>query len=355
MSAEPELNSLAAAAGTAATAGDFAGAAALLRQALEWQTSTLGPDHPDLATTLNNLALMLEQIGDTAEAGRCYRRAYAIALAALGPDDPAVVVSHANLAAFDRAHGSSSDEVAGSTLAGFQVLPPPPPGPRPENPAAPSRRFPRAAAIAIAVVLLVAAGWWTLLPPGQLAPRPVGSSDAAPSRPAGESAPSSSASTAAPTVPLAENTPVKAAAPTVVPEKEAARVDTPSRPAPATKAPHSASPGVAATRVVEARVCGALSRDGGVWRCQPLDQDQRGAAVYFYTRVASSTDTIVRHRWTLNGSVVRVVDLRIQANPKDGFRTYSRQTGRALEAGEWQVAVLDPTGAVLQEETFVIR
>src|SRR5688572_12274729 len=110
---EHDLNALNAAASSAATAGDFAAAVSYLRGALDRQMDTLGPKHPDLATTLNNLALMLEQIGDTDGAGRSYRRAYSIALAALGPDDPAVGVSHANLAAFYRAHGSNGDEVAG--------------------------------------------------------------------------------------------------------------------------------------------------------------------------------------------------------------------------------------------------
>ena len=102
-------------------------------------------------------------------------------------------------------------------------------------------------------------------------------------------------------------------------------------------------------------MCGALSSGSGAWRCQPLTDERAGGAVYFYTRVASPTDAVVRHRWTRDGNVVRVVDLRIRANPKEGYRTYSRQTGRALEAGQWQVALVDPSGAVLQEETFVIR
>ena len=192
---EHDLNALNAAAGSAATAGDFAGAVSYLRQALDRQMATLGPEHADLATTLNNLALMLEQTGDTDEAGRCYRRAYSIALAALGPDDPAVGVSHANLSAFYRAHGSNGDEVAGSMLAGLgdfpsvdkemgtvipaaprpaQVIPPPPPR-RSRNhqphclfnrtaaaPAEPARRRSRAAVIGTAVVLLSAAGWWAI-------------------------------------------------------------------------------------------------------------------------------------------------------------------------------------------------
>ena len=95
-----ELPSLTAAAARAAREDDIPRAATLLRQAVELQTSTLGPEHPDVATTLNNLALMLEKLGHVKEAGQCYRRAHAIAAAALGPDDPVVQVSRANLDAF---------------------------------------------------------------------------------------------------------------------------------------------------------------------------------------------------------------------------------------------------------------
>ena len=388
MSAEHDLNALNAAASAAATAGDFTGAVSYLRQVLDRQAATLGPAHADLATTLNNLALMLEQIGDTDEAGRCYRRAYSIALAALGPDDPAVGVSHANLAAFYRAHGSSGDEVAGSMLAGLgdfpsvdeekgtvipaaprpaQVVPSPLPTPLPPSsaalpvkqpaqaaPAEPARRRSRAAVIGTAVVLLGAAGWWAM--PPKSGTRETAAATQAPSRsPAAEPTPVSGAA-----VPAAPDAP-----PRRVPDSSAPALEVPASNAPATGIPPSTAAAPAreaerrsstsSTRVAEARLCGALSTGRGGWRCQPLTNRQSGAAVYFYTRVASPTNAVVQHRWTRNGSVVRVVDLRIQASPKEGFRTYSRQTGRALEPGEWQVALVDPTGAVLQEESFIIK
>jgi tetratricopeptide (TPR) repeat protein len=39
----------------------------------------LGPDHPDVATALNNLASLLQDKGDYADAEPLYRRALAIA------------------------------------------------------------------------------------------------------------------------------------------------------------------------------------------------------------------------------------------------------------------------------------
>ena len=110
MPAVLQLHSLNAAASDAASGGNFPAAAALLRQVLELQTTMLGPDHPDLAPTLNNLALMLERSGDTAEAGRCYRRALAVATLAHGPDAPSVRVSQANLAAFYREYGADDND-----------------------------------------------------------------------------------------------------------------------------------------------------------------------------------------------------------------------------------------------------
>ena len=77
--------------------------------------------------------------------------------------------------------------------------------------------------------------------------------------------------------------------------------------------------------------------------------------MYYYTRVRSPHDAVVRHRWTRDGRVIRVVDLRIQANPADGFRTFSRQTGGALASGEWRAALLDAAGTVLDEQAFVVR
>ena len=178
----------------------------------------------------------------------------------------------------------------------------------------------------------------------------------APSRPsAAAPTPAAGASTPAPPVASTEKLPAGDPPAAVAAEKEARPIDAPSGSVPDRKAATSGSSGAAATRVAEARLCGALSSGSGAWRCQPLTDERAGGAVYFYTRVASPTDAVVRHRWTRDGNVVRVVDLRIRANPKEGYRTYSRQTGRALEAGQWQVALLDPAGAVLQEESFVIK
>ena len=96
----------------AATAGDLASADELLRGAARIQEEELGPLHPDLANTLNNLAIVAERRGSSSEAETLYRRAAAIAAAALPSDHPMVLASRQNLEDFCRAHGLSIDAPA---------------------------------------------------------------------------------------------------------------------------------------------------------------------------------------------------------------------------------------------------
>jgi tetratricopeptide (TPR) repeat protein len=63
-------------------------AAALLKRALAIREATLGPDHPDTAQSLNNLAGVLHDQGDPTGAHGLYERALAIREATLGPEHP---------------------------------------------------------------------------------------------------------------------------------------------------------------------------------------------------------------------------------------------------------------------------
>ena len=64
--------------------GRYADAEPLYKRALAVREKTLGPDHPDVAQTLNNLALLYYNQGRYAEAEPLYKRALAIYEKALG-------------------------------------------------------------------------------------------------------------------------------------------------------------------------------------------------------------------------------------------------------------------------------
>ena len=69
----------------AAAAGNYASAEDLLGEAAALQEQTLGPHHPDLANTFNNLGIVCEMTDNPIDAEHHFRRAYAIATATLAP------------------------------------------------------------------------------------------------------------------------------------------------------------------------------------------------------------------------------------------------------------------------------
>ena len=73
------------------------------KKALEVAEQNVGPDHPDVATSLNNLASLYNNQGHYAQAEPLYKRALAIDEKALGPDHPSVATSLNNLAELYRA------------------------------------------------------------------------------------------------------------------------------------------------------------------------------------------------------------------------------------------------------------
>ena len=89
----------------AAIAGDLAAADELLRAAARIQEAELGPVHPDLTSTLNNLAIVAEKAGRLGDAETFYRRAAAIASASLPPGHPTVADTRKNLEDFCRERG----------------------------------------------------------------------------------------------------------------------------------------------------------------------------------------------------------------------------------------------------------
>ena len=57
--------------------GDFAGARPLIERAVAIREKVLGPEHPDTAVSLSNLAILLQAQGDLAGARPLYERALA--------------------------------------------------------------------------------------------------------------------------------------------------------------------------------------------------------------------------------------------------------------------------------------
>jgi len=155
-------------------------------------------------------------------------------------------------------------------------------------------------------------------------------------------------------------TPPAAAAPAATrppesaPSAPAARE--PSAPPPAVAPAPRATPPTPATApqiAAEASLCQTLMRSPGAWRCVALPADGAPDSVYYYTRVKSPRDVVVRHRWTHAGQAVQTVTLRVAANAQEGFRTFSRQRV-AGRPGEWEVALVTADGTVVDTQRFTV-
>jgi len=91
----------------------YAAARAALERALAIDEAALGPQHPKVATDVNNLGTVLQDLGDLAGARAAYQRALAIGEAAYGPQHPAVATRVNNLGSVLQALG----DLAGARAA----------------------------------------------------------------------------------------------------------------------------------------------------------------------------------------------------------------------------------------------
>ena len=356
----------------AAAAGNLASADELLRNAARIQEETLGPLHPDLASTFNNLAIVAEKTGNLGDAETFYRRAAAIASASLPPDHPMVVASRENLESFCRARGVPIDApapfpptpdtdvgletsiaeqplVAATTpaierpasAADAVEVPPstsvtPRSIPRPSLPVAPKPipGTPVAARgshvivwVAIAIVVLLAV-LLVLRPWSSRNASAPASADVVPPR---QGAPPSGPATIEPpappkTAPLREN-----------------EGDIDRKPAAPTRG---------AVTLVAAELCRSFSTNGRDWRCDRVDNSVAPGPLVLYTRVRSARADTVVHRWYQGGTLRQSVRLAIGANTREGYRTYSRQT---VKPGDWRVEVRSADNNLLDEQRFTVR
>jgi tetratricopeptide (TPR) repeat protein len=77
--------------------GEYDRAVAVAKEAIRLAEKEAGPDHPDVARSLNRLAGLYGVQGRYVEAQPLYERALAIRETALGPDHPALATSLNNL------------------------------------------------------------------------------------------------------------------------------------------------------------------------------------------------------------------------------------------------------------------
>ena len=82
--------------------GKYDRAVLAAKKAIEVAEENVGPDHPDVAVSVNNLALLYKTQGHYAQAESLYKPALEIKEQALGPDHPSVATSLENLAGLYR-------------------------------------------------------------------------------------------------------------------------------------------------------------------------------------------------------------------------------------------------------------
>ena len=330
----------------AAAAGNYSSAEELLREAAALQEQTLGPHHPDLANTLNNLGVVCEMTDNPIDAEHYFRRVYRIATATLALDHPFVVTSRKNLHDFCAARGRPAElrpsrpEIAAWLEAPAQRAAPP----RESSTSAkkhdvtpiPRKRSLRPFAlgalggVALLVILMMT--------------RPRDSRTEETKSPPGTAiAPARETSTPSPTPPPAE--PTAGPQPTAKPQPTRSEADA------VTARPNTLMRSATRPTVVTAELCTALR----AWRCEAADSQVPPRPMFFYTQVKSATATTIEHRWYQGDRLRQAVQLRIEANPGAGYRTYSRTTVSSEPVDGWRVELRSRDGAVLHEVRFTVR
>jgi tetratricopeptide (TPR) repeat protein len=104
--------------------GTYTQARPLIERTLEIREKALGPEHPDTAGSLNNLAELLKDQGDLAGARPLLERALAIREKALGPEHPYTNASRANFAwlMLDSGNPGEALSFGGAALAADEKL-----------------------------------------------------------------------------------------------------------------------------------------------------------------------------------------------------------------------------------------
>jgi len=108
--------------------------------------------------------------------------------------------------------------------------------------------------------------------------------------------------------------------------------------------------------VLKAEVCRELERSGSPdWQCTPATGDAPPGTYTFYTRLLTTSETTVEHRWSRDGRVHQTMRLRVSPSSGSGFRTFSVTTVSPERAGEWTVELRAADGTVLAHASFRVR
>jgi len=373
-----EPRSVIDAAEQAAAAGDYASAEQLLREAALLQEASLGPVHPDLADTLNNLGVVCEITEKPVDAEHYFRRACAIATAVLEPDHPFVATSRKNLEDFCAAQGKAVDLSSASSIAddrdapatGSDELPLERPSYEESRPVAASKRGSPPLAIGALIAsglfltFIVTATWFRSNDEGASSPSPGSRPSVSPGSPAttagsppvGSIAPKESRTNKGGPLGVGSKTGVTASTPpTGRRVKESFPLPTAAAKSRTTTASVPQPPLVAAAQLCRDLSTGGPRGSSSDWRCVPPRLPVGPGSLFFYTRLKSPTVTTVQHRWYRGDSLRQVVKLPIRANTAGGYRTYSRHTVNNQGADEWRVELRTLDGVLLHEERFVVR
>jgi hypothetical protein len=307
-----EPRSIIEAAEQSAAAGNYASAESLLREAAALQEASLGPLHPDLANTLNNLGVVCEINDNPVDAEHCFRRAVAIATTVLTPDHPFVATSRQNLRDFCEARRKRVDA---PPLMRRRLI----------RPLAMGGLGP---AVMLIVILTAVRPW--LNSTGQAGSPSATVTDSPRETPARPQEPLSVEPITLPQ----ETTRSSEGRPDGRSARRITEASTPVR-----------------LTVVNARLCAELAD----FACDPPDRPVPRGPLFFYTQVKSTSATTIQHRWYRDNRLYQSVQLRVQASPRVGYRTFSRNVMTVESAGNWRVELRTEDGVLLHEERFSVR
>ena len=324
----------------------------------------MGPLHPDLANTMNSLAIVAERTGRFADAESFYRRSATIAAESLPANHPIVAESRKNLEDFCRERGVPLAPAAAMTPAGQapsagldSLIPEVAPGTK--ESAAPKRNAhtgvskqsdpPSSSGKSSPATRTVAAPAPVSFPPAKrrswrkVAWMPIGAIVllAVVVLMRQQPSPSQSDSTTPgyrqrPNLsqqhrPRPRHSP---APPAEQPPPEVVTRDNRDRSAGTDRAP-TAAPSSGTMSLAAGQLCQTFSTNPDGWQCDPPGDTVEGGPIVFYTRVRSPRDAEVVHRWYYGDTLRQTVRLMIRANVSEGYRTYSRHL--VDRVGDWRV------------------